>query len=336
MSARPLDDDELLPYILLQLDGAVTSMLRCIADGGGPDAAGTLGPQVAKEALAAALASRLVSQRWRHHSEQAVATTRIRCRLLMVQLKAAVYHRFLLIKSLPTSSLLLQRAGRADALASELVSPTEFLVAAYENAIRPMGANASAAMALLRHLRVHDIHNRFVIVTSPKKVHSWKVLIEQAPNVCSRLVTCNAAADFEGLSNGLSDEVVIVSYTCAPQWPEAYNRQSYVILDEARQYMWRPSLRRCFDPSKCIFESRAGPAVMYLLLDDYHSRPCTLFELFHLVFTWHGGDKAQKRGPLGLQESIMEARTTASEKKKVPTLTLRSEELSEEVSLSKK
>ena len=32
-----------------------------------------------------------------------------------------------------------------------------------------------------------------------------------------------------------------------------------------------------------------------------------LFELFHLVFTWHGGDKAQKRGPLGLQESIMEA-----------------------------
>ena len=234
------------------------------------------------------------------------------------------------------------RDGLPDA--SGLRSPTEFLVGSYENCgLRPAGANASAAMAFLMHLRQFDIKGRFVIMTSLKKLHSWKVLVQQTPGVCSRLLVCETAADFQGAMS--SDDgrldVVIVSYACAARLPKHPNPEkhhrfaAYIILDEARQYMWRPDLARFFDPARSIWDDNAhlarnplfvekgsNPA---LLLDDFHCKPCTLFELFHLVwFTWHGDraliDRSRtdrnlqddnnnddlQLGPLGWQASIME------------------------------
>ena len=49
-------------------------------------------------------------------------------------------------------------------------------------------------------------------------------------------------------------EGAIVSYAAAAYWPKRLVRLSYVILDDVRTYMWRPTFTHLFDRKGHIFQ----------------------------------------------------------------------------------
>ena len=201
----------------------------------------------------AALASRLVCRQWRALGDHALATTLIRLRLLSRQVKAAMYTRFL-VKSMPASAHQLQRSGRpGDATAAQLASSQEeFMVAAYENCYSPVViTSADAAVELIRHLRKHGVHTPFVVFAAPKKLAAWQRYLQS--KFTGRVSVFASQADFVDVDWRLQ-EGAIVSYAAAAYWPKRLVRLSYVILDDVRTYMWRPTFTHLFDRKGHIFQ----------------------------------------------------------------------------------
>ena len=107
-------------------------------------------------------------------------------------------------------------------------------------------------------------------------------------------------------------EIAVVSYALASTdafagphstMLSSNKKLKYVIFDDARRYMWRPNLHHIFHPT----EEPSYPTG--LLLDDFHTRPPTLAELFTLAVLANNGppsDDGEEDGVL-LQAHIMEA-----------------------------
>ena len=276
-----IDNDNLLELILFQLDGEAAGMLAQIAAAEGlTDAKGELMksvPQAAQNAHAAALATRLVCRRWKAHSGFALANTRIRIRLLTFQDYAAFYYSV----GLPIGC-------------DDTVTPSAFLVKAFENSLkRVAGANPDVAIGQIRQLLEYKVLGRFVIYTAHHKVASWqRRLRQQLPGTTTSVYATND--DLGSMQRLWPDqsEIAVISYVIADN--EAFmephstmltgKNLKYVIFDDARRYMWRPNLYHIFHPTKkLLFGGDEG-----LLLDDFHTRPCTLAELFTLVFLTFG------------------------------------------------
>ena len=150
-----------------------------------------------------------------------------------------MYTRFL-VKSMPASAHQLQRSGRPDATAAQLASSQEeFMVAAYENCYSPVViTSADAAVELIRHLRKHGVHTPFVVFAAPKKLAAWQRYLQK--KFTGRVSIFASQADFVDVDWRLQ-EGAIVSYAAAAYWPKRLVRLSYVILDDVRTYMWRPT-----------------------------------------------------------------------------------------------
>ena len=330
----PLDIDALLEEILLQLTGESALKLRLIADDKGCCVTYPMVAAIATAAHTAALASRLVCRRWQLCGIRALAATSIRLRLLKCHLSASSIHSFLTnpASSNPGGKLYkrAQRAGLPDAFASELMpTPEAYLKNAYENGLWVAGANADAAMAHLVHLRSNGLSSPFLIFTQPKKLHLWANRMWQAPSISSRLLTLATATDIESFVRDRaeirrsSNAVVIVSYAVGISRVTAEVLRTmgsqYVILDDARSYMWRPDTLFLFQGVDDRRLSDVG-----LVLDDFFGRPCTLTELFQLVYFGaaslflrqdmngrllleRGQSLEQSSGAVQLQALIMEA-----------------------------
>ena len=299
-------DDVLLEEILLQLDGELCSILRRVADGGGPAVVGKVAPVVAMEACQAALASRLVCRRWRALGDHALATTLIRLRLFEWQLRAAMYMNFL-IESMPASAQQRLRFGRPDATVSQLASsPKEFMEAAYKNGYAPLVVtSASAAVELIQHLRSNNVDGPFVVFAAPKKLATWKRYLRS--EFSGQVNTYASRADFVDVDWSVQ-EGAIVSYAATADWPKPHigRALSYVIFDDARSYMWRPAFTRLFDEGGRILLKGNMFAVPHVLLDDFHA-PCSLFELFCLVYYAFPREIENQENPVDLQVHVMEA-----------------------------
>ena len=304
-------DDVLLEEILLQLDGELCSILRRVADGGGPAVVGKAWsgkplPVVAMEACQAALASRLVCRRWRALGDHALATTLIRLRLFKWQLRAAMYMNFL-IESMPASAQQRLRFGRPDATVSQLASsPKEFMEAAYKNGYAPLVVtSASAAVELIQHLRSNNVDGPFVVFAAPKKLATWKRYLRS--EFSGQVNTYASRADFVDVDWSVQ-EGAIVSYAATADWPKPHigRALSYVIFDDARSYMWRPAFTRLFDEGGRILLKGNMFAVPHVLLDDFHA-PCSLFELFNLVYYAFPREIENQENPVDLQVHVMEA-----------------------------
>ena len=305
-----IDDvnDVLLEEILLQLDGEICGILRRIADRSVAKNENAASIQVlAMEARTAALASRLVCRRWRALGDHALATTLIRLRLLARQVKAAMYTKFL-VQRMPASAHQLQRSGRPDATAAQLASSQEeSMVAAYENCYSPVViTSADAAVELIRHLRKHNVNTPFVVFAAPKKLAAWQRYLQK--KFTGRVSIFASQADFVDVDWRLQ-EGAIVSYAAAAYWPKRLVRLSYVILDDVRTYMWRPTFTHLFDRKGNIFQkNHASSSVEYALLDDFHA-PCSLFELFNLMYyaaNLPPHERKKHKNPLELQAYVME------------------------------
>ena len=271
-----LDNDNLLELILFQLDGEVSGILARVAeptrdqrealsDAKGEQMRSV--SQAAQNAHAAALATRLVCRRWKAHSGFALANTRIRKRLEEFQLFAAFY---------------------ASLLCPDTVTPSAFLVKAFMSSVkRVAGAIADKAIGQIRFLLEQQVRGRFVIYAAHHTLGSWqRRLREQLPGTTTSVYATNDdLGRMRPVPTGQS-EISVVSYVLAStdafMQPHSTMlssdmRLKYVIFDDARRYMWRPNLHHIFHPTK----EPADPSG--LLLDDFHTRPCTLAELCTLV-----------------------------------------------------
>ena len=282
-----LDDDNLLELILFQLDGEVSGILTRCADGGGPGNLGTL-PQIARRAHAAALTCRLVCRRWKAHSEAAIVNAGIRFRFARFQTFASFFDNFLTSDAMRRS----RRAAPSFPTVSELMTPSAFLVKAYEHSMkRVAGTNPDAAVRLLRHLQEKAVRGHFVIYAAHHKLASWqRRLRQQLPG--ATISVYGTEDDLRSMKHG--QEFAVVSYALAST--EAYiqhpgvtvyhlNHVKYVIFDDARRYMWRPNLHHIFYPTSNHVSGEG------LLLDDFHTRPCTLAELCTLAVLAYQGPK---------------------------------------------
>ena len=294
--AAVFGNDMLLEEILKQLDGEMTTNMRLWADGGGPHPACQTAQASVAAAHDAALASRLVCWRWRGHGDEALASTCIRLRLAVVQTRAAFYARFL-VRGIGAAEQR-QRSGRPDATPAQLLSsPTDYLVRAFENSIQPLsGGTAAAATDLILHLRKNGIMRPFVVVAAPKKLAAWE---RHFLGVFSLYIIASPADRIAFEAREYQRDGIIVSYEVVGDWLQQVHL-SYVLLDDARTFMWRPALDSLFNPHS---DRTVLNGTVCLLLDDFHASPCSLFELFHLVhFNWR-----PYSNPLTLQARVMQA-----------------------------
>ena len=146
--------------------------------------------------------------------------------------------------------------------------------------------------------------------------------MRQAPHTCSRIITLASRYElgiFGPEQIRLSDRaVVIISYAAAKSVSDLSKllalHPHYVILDDARSFMWCPDTLFLFQGVDDRRISDTG-----LMLDDFFGRRCTLVELFHLVYFGtqtvfrdrlhleHEGGLEQSSGAVQLQALIMEA-----------------------------
>ena len=308
------DNQELLEHILLQLDGEMRNLLAVCAAGGGLEKVGAAHKTgAAKTAHKATLASRLVCHQWRARAACAIASTRVRLRMLGYQTLSAFKHCFLRQHHFE------RQQGLLDVSPVSVSSPAEFLTAGYEHgAPRMAGCGPDAALDVVRHLQEQGIVGRFLIAVPRKKIHAWELRINQTHHWQSQLVTCHCEADLKQLSNRLAhSQILLVPYDIFKAWPKK-RLVKYVILDEARSFMWRPELCALFNIAAAATEADVVKAkdmpTESLLLDDFRTRPRALGELFQLV---HAGydmptdlqddDDAYSSGTLGLHAHVMKA-----------------------------